>query len=102
MITPVCQSFGVFLSFHATEYTLVNQYMPSPFNTFNILDLISFSPADFPDFNLHEAAATSVNVQTSSFPKSIVSHVSVVLSLLGSTNLQSNLSIVKKFPSYLL
>ena len=57
------------------------------------------SPAAFPDCNLRVAAATSVNVKTFFFPKSIVSHVSVGVALLSSTNLQSILSTVKGFPS---
>ena len=83
MITPVCQIFGVFPSFHATWLTLVNLRTPCPFNAFNISGRISSSPAAFSDFNPRMAAATSVNVKTSSFPKSIVSHVSVGVALTG-------------------
>ena len=37
MIRPVCQSFGVFPSFHATGHNLVNQRISSPFNlTFQV------------------------------------------------------------------
>ena len=69
MITPVFQSFGVFLSFLVTLHTLVNQ-RASPFNAFNILSCILSSPAAFPDFNPRMASVTSVNVTTySSFPK---------------------------------
>ena len=98
MIAPVCQSFGVFPSFDVTGHTFVNQCTPSPFNIFNMSSRISSSSTAFPNFNPHMAAATSVNVKTSSFPKSIVSHVSVVLPLLGSANLYSILSNVKGFP----
>ena len=76
MITPVCQSSGVFPSFQATWHTFVNQRTPYPLNAFNISCRISSAPAAFPDFNPRMAAATSVNVKTSSFPKSIVLHVS--------------------------
>ena len=53
------------------------------FNAFNILGWILFSPAAFPDFNRRMAAATSFNVKTSSFPKSIVSYVTVGVALTG-------------------
>ena len=76
MITPVCQSIGVIPSFHPTWHTFVNQHTPSPFNAFNFSGRISSSPAGFPDFNPRMAAATSVNVKTSSFSKSIILHVS--------------------------
>jgi len=45
--------------------------IPPLFNAFNISSLISFSPAAFLDFNRPIAAATSLAVKTSSFPKHI-------------------------------
>ena len=45
------------------------------FRSFNISDRILSSPAAFPNFNPRMAAATSVNLKTSSFPKSIVPHI---------------------------
>ena len=82
MITPVCQSFVFLLVFTPLD-TPSSTNGPSPFNAFTILDQILFSPAVFPDFNSHLAASTSVNVKTSSFPKSIVSHVSVGVAFTG-------------------
>ena len=50
-------------------------YSFSAYNAFHILGRISSSPAPFFDFSLRMVAATSVNVKTSSFPKSTLSHV---------------------------
>ena len=94
MITLFCQSFGVFTSFHATLLTLVNLRTLLPFNAFNISGRILYSPAIFPDFNPRTAAVTSVNVNTSSFSKSIELHVSVGVALTGSTNLRSIYELV--------
>ena len=83
MITPVCQFFDVFPSFQATWHTLVSQHTLFPFNAFNIFGRILSSPANFLDFNPRMAAATSVKVKISSFPKPIESHVSVGVVLTG-------------------
>ena len=100
MITPFCQFFGVFPSYHATCYTLVNQRTPSPFNVFNILSRIFSSPAIFPDFNPRMTAATFVNVKTSFFPKSVVSHVSMGVALTGFNKSSKFLSNMKGFSSH--
>ena len=70
MITHVCQSFGVFPSFHATLL-----------NAFNISGWISSSPEAFPDFNPRMTAATSVDVKTSSSQNQ--SHMSVGVAFAG-------------------
>ena len=82
MITPVCQFFGVFPSFHVISLTLFNHCTPM-FNAFNISGQISSLPTAISDFNPHMAAATSINVKTSSFPKSIVLHVPVAVAFRG-------------------
>ena len=70
-----------FFKFPRNQLTqLVNQ-STLPFNAFNISGRISSSPTAFPDFNPRTSAATSVNVKTSSFPQSIVLHVSVSVAL---------------------
>ena len=94
MITPVCQSFGVFQVSTPPDTPLsINVIvLRSMASTFQVG--FSFAPAAFPDFNPRMAAANTVNVKTSTFPKSIE------LFLLGSTNLQSILFNVKGFPSH--
>ena len=102
MITPVCQSFGVFPSFYAIAHTLVNQRTStsSPFNAFNISGRILSLPATSPNFNSRMAVATSVNVKTSSFPKLIVTHVSVGVALIG-FNTSLNYSLHRERISFL-
>ena len=83
IITPVCQSRGVFSNFHVTCHTRVNQRIPSPVSVFNISGLISSSPAAFPAFIPLIAVATSAAVKTSSSPKCITSCVSRVDAFTG-------------------
>ena len=90
MIALVCQSFDVFLSFHATRNTLVNQHTLTSFNVFHILGRISSSPASFPVFNPRRAAATSANMKTSFFPKLLLSHMSARVALTGFNKFSKN------------
>ena len=79
--------------------TLVHQ-RTSSINAFNISGRISSSPAVFLDFNPCIAAGTSVNVKTSFFPKSFVSHVSVGVTLTG-FNKSSKYSLQRERTSFL-
>ena len=78
---------SIFCFFSKFPRHLVHLFQPtyiySPFNTFNILVQILSSLAAFPHFNHRTAAATFVNEKDSSFPKSILLHVSAGVAVTG-------------------
>ena len=93
---------GVFLSFHSTWHTLVNQRTSFLFNAFNILGRISFSTAAFPDFNPRIRLLPLLSTWRLALYQNQSYRMSqLVMFLLGSTNPQSILSNVKGFPSHL-